>query len=773
MEQQRYEYDAFISYRHTPLDMAVATKLQYLLEKHKSSRNVGHKLKIFRDRTDMPLAASLGDSIQKALEKSRFLIIICSPEYLQSEYCRHELEYFIDFNKSTDKVITVLVKGKPRETFPKILMETNMAFHSSLGNEPLAADLRNLIENDTKGSTSVKKSMRNAKKKLRTEFLRVAAFLYGCSYDDLYQRSKRQKRKRVITIGAVILSIMLVSAVYIIYNTQHIRLQEATIRLQETMIELNEGKIQSEKRQTTIMNIYKEYPKVLRLSEKGYKLQAIENILNLVKQYSNDEEFMELINQEFYPIMLSSNYIPAFTEFSVIEKEYDYVDLTISSKGNYVILTGTGHTEWPIVVYDKYFRFQKYIHIDLPEIDTGEHIKGVEYDEDNSIITFIYSFGKMYSYNTDGDYLGEETYFDNETETNFYLIEDGSKVVAIECINSDQYAFIPKICDELGVCIDSYGRSFKILDDFNIVCLYSNNQSKDAIWSDYDSQSSGGFIIIDFLDEEITNYQIPEPKDLYEYDRIFPIGDENIILIITKQGVYRTNVDIYSTITGKRITGYSLNDSLRRPDASHSRWLILPCSNQALNNENVVFVSNYTSAVNKNFKKVLGRDYCCQNGDLVYLESSSGFSVISLKNISLVDLVCNRNSPPDYFNDNMMINDDDIIFKGYAFNSENVRINETVSFTYAALPAQIDDNYATNPGYTDILILNTDTLDTIASINGISASAVTGDYSAEPFLIQPSNEVYFGFMDDNRIIPSECFKLYSFTEMIQILLENE
>ena len=38
MGEERYTYDAFISYRHLPLDMAVAKRLQELLERYRPPR---------------------------------------------------------------------------------------------------------------------------------------------------------------------------------------------------------------------------------------------------------------------------------------------------------------------------------------------------------------------------------------------------------------------------------------------------------------------------------------------------------------------------------------------------------------------------------------------------------------------------------------------------------------------------------------------------------------------------------------------------------------
>ena len=52
-----YQYDAFISYRHLPLDMAIASQTQKLLENYKPPKDIGKDRaigKLFRDQTELP-----------------------------------------------------------------------------------------------------------------------------------------------------------------------------------------------------------------------------------------------------------------------------------------------------------------------------------------------------------------------------------------------------------------------------------------------------------------------------------------------------------------------------------------------------------------------------------------------------------------------------------------------------------------------------------------------------------------------------------------------
>ena len=87
--QMPVKYDAFISYRHLPLDKAVADSLQKLLEAFKppsgiTYANTNRITRIFRDETELPTSNDLGADIRAALEQSRYLIVLCSPMLKES-----------------------------------------------------------------------------------------------------------------------------------------------------------------------------------------------------------------------------------------------------------------------------------------------------------------------------------------------------------------------------------------------------------------------------------------------------------------------------------------------------------------------------------------------------------------------------------------------------------------------------------------------------------------------------------------------------------------
>ena len=210
-----YQYDAFISYRHRPADQRVAIALQNRLERLKGPD--GKKLRIFRDKTDLPISGDLSDGIKEALESSRFLIVICSPEYQKSKWCMAELTRFRQLHGNNNAhVLPVLVEGEPADVFPEELFWEEETVTLPDGTidiqrveiEPLGADVR--------GSHTAERLW-----KLRTEYLRLAAPILGKTFDALYQRDKRKQRW---LWGSILTAVILGLSGFSLYN-MHMRSQ--------------------------------------------------------------------------------------------------------------------------------------------------------------------------------------------------------------------------------------------------------------------------------------------------------------------------------------------------------------------------------------------------------------------------------------------------------------------------------------------------------------------------------------------------------------------
>lgn len=204
-------YDAFISYRHSDLDMYIAKKIHKGLETFKVPRPVAQKSgkksikRVFRDQEELPIGSDLGDNIEGALRESEFLLVICSPRTPESYWVQKEIETFIRMH-DREHVLAILIEGEPDQSFPRqILVDEE-------GNpvEPLAADVRGT-------------SKKEIDRKLRTELMRLAAPILHCSYDDLRQRHRERRMKKMMSVAAGVAVLGLAFGVYSAYNAAMIR----------------------------------------------------------------------------------------------------------------------------------------------------------------------------------------------------------------------------------------------------------------------------------------------------------------------------------------------------------------------------------------------------------------------------------------------------------------------------------------------------------------------------------------------------------------------
>lgn len=212
-----YRYDAFISYRHAPLDKAVASRLQILLENSRLWKRK-EPIRIFRDQSELLTSNDLGHDIKEALLQSRYLIAICSEQTKESIWCMEEIRLFKEAHQgSTANILTLLVSGEPDKVFPEALLFEERPVELPTGEirfqkekvEPLSADVR-------------AQTMRKSLRKLKVESLRIAAPILGCRFDDLYQR--RQRRKRRNTAIAVAGAVTILAAVLIVVSISAYRI---------------------------------------------------------------------------------------------------------------------------------------------------------------------------------------------------------------------------------------------------------------------------------------------------------------------------------------------------------------------------------------------------------------------------------------------------------------------------------------------------------------------------------------------------------------------
>ena len=200
-------YNAFISYRHAPLDSRIAQEVQRRLEQYPVPKAIARRTgvrrinRVFRDKEELPITSDLNDNIEKALLNSDFLIVICSPRTRESMWVQKEIETFLQTH-SRKNVLTVLAEGEPAEVIPEILLKNELV-DAETGEvcavpvEPLSCDYR--------------LPRRKARKE---ELPRLAATILGCGYDELRQR---QRLRRARNLTAAMSGVLVLVSAFLVY----------------------------------------------------------------------------------------------------------------------------------------------------------------------------------------------------------------------------------------------------------------------------------------------------------------------------------------------------------------------------------------------------------------------------------------------------------------------------------------------------------------------------------------------------------------------------
>ena len=248
------QYAAFISYRHRPLDIAVATRIHKRLERFKIPRDLRReernnpgtvftnwpgdppeRLLVFRDREELPLSNDLTADIFDALDNAKCLIVVCTPDTPKSLWVRREINHFIE-KHGRKRIITVLAAGTPEESIPKEITtryaEDGVTVLEEY--EPLVAYLV---------ADSQKKVMRNLDK----ELLRICVALLGCPYDSLRQRHRRRKMRQLAAAYGAALLVALSFIGLLLNRNLEIRAQKQEVEAQKMEVEAQKQKVEEQK----------------------------------------------------------------------------------------------------------------------------------------------------------------------------------------------------------------------------------------------------------------------------------------------------------------------------------------------------------------------------------------------------------------------------------------------------------------------------------------------------------------------------------------------
>ena len=380
MKTKEYKYDAFISYRHCDLDKFVAENLHKILESYELPKNIKEKLniqgrtikRVFRDQDELPLSSNLEDPIVDALHNTKYLIVICSPRLKDSMWCKKEIETFKKL-RGRKNIFCVLIEGEPNESFPKeVLVDDD----GKTLVEPLAADVR--------GENKIE-----VLKKIKEEKLRLIAPMYNLDYDDLKQRHKAQKLRKMIITSIIIAVSCLLFAVYTSAMLIKISSQQKILKKHQaiTLSEKSSASLKNDSRYDAINYSYQSLTKfdgvkMPYTSEGEYALSESLGVYNAGFSYKATSEMKTKGVVDFIKSSKNYKYLAIYDESeeltiwdsNKIKKLYTYNDISgLSFDNNYFTFMG-----------DDYFSYiNKNGNIIIVNTKDGKQIKEIK-KEDNS-----------------------------------------------------------------------------------------------------------------------------------------------------------------------------------------------------------------------------------------------------------------------------------------------------------------------------------------------------------------------------------------------------
>jgi len=261
-------YWCFISYRHADNKeegRQWATWLHHAIETYEVPEDLAGTTNergdtipqrifpVFRDEEELPADADLSSPIYRALDATRFLIVICSPRVVGSTYVTEEIRYFKKLG-GEDRVLAVMVEGEPNtsrdagkqamgfraedECFPDALRHGVGPDGTTLDEltEPVAADFRlgkeqgwtspeayrqAMRRDDVLSAREIERRVEEYRQRSHLMLLKILAGILGVPLgrltqrDKAYQLAKAQRRARLarrIAAGFAVLALAAVAA---------------------------------------------------------------------------------------------------------------------------------------------------------------------------------------------------------------------------------------------------------------------------------------------------------------------------------------------------------------------------------------------------------------------------------------------------------------------------------------------------------------------------------------------------------------------------------
>lgn len=223
-QTKTYEYFAFISYKRE--DEKWAKWLQKKLESYslptairKENPDLPNKIRpVFRDESELS-GGNLKAEIEKGLNSSKYLIVICSPRSAQSPWVSKEVQHFIDQARE-EYIIPFIIGGIPNA--------------SNSEDECFPEGLRQLTGEKEILGININEMGREA------AVIKIIARMFNLRFDSLWQRFERAKRLKFI-ICLLLLFLAILTIILLCWQYFEIEKKRSDITAMHGMELLKEG----------------------------------------------------------------------------------------------------------------------------------------------------------------------------------------------------------------------------------------------------------------------------------------------------------------------------------------------------------------------------------------------------------------------------------------------------------------------------------------------------------------------------------------------------
>lgn len=522
-ELKGVHYDAFISYRHCELDSFVAEKLHRKLENFKLPKSVRNKVKdgktkisrVFRDVDELPLSENLSDPINNALENSDYLITVCTPRYLESRWCMKEIEVFLQTH-DRDHILVVLAEDEPENSFPEILMYSEITHTDEDGNtvtekkelEPLAADTRG-------------ENKKEILKAMDTAVVKLCAAIFGLNYDDLRQRHREAKiRKYTAIYGSITLAVM---GIAIFASVMLIKISRQNRVIESQFAELTD-------RYAGTMALAAD-----KLMGEGRRMDAIYALRSVLPDDTRSPYNSEVLRR-LYSCLNVFGSGTAYSPVMAYDMESMINSFSVSPDGKYIV----ANDNLSITVYD---------------MESGDIIwtdrRSDKYSFDEYMAGFVGNDGLLV-------FDGDDIYYTS--------IFDDDELVEYDWGSASYYVFLGASCDDAAVVyagdiIHGIGQGGEILFEIDPAEFYHSDNLHIS-----DTVVYGDMFAMTFSDDECYYVYV---GDIHTGEKIISLFDYSM----AEATVELTDDYLYLAVSGYTDDSYNLNTVFYKIDIKDGRTM--------------------------------------------------------------------------------------------------------------------------------------------------------------------------------------------------------